>query len=31
MSFETILFETRGPVGLLTFNRPERLNAINGR
>jgi enoyl-CoA hydratase/carnithine racemase len=31
MSFETILFETRGPVGLLTFNRPESLNAFNGR
>lgn len=31
MAFETILFEMRGPVGILTFNRPERLNAINRR
>ncbi len=31
MTFETILFEARGPVGLLTFNRPESLNAFNGR
>ena len=31
MTFETILFETRGPVGLLTFNRPERLNAFSSR
>jgi|SRR5690348_14160951 enoyl-CoA hydratase len=30
MTFETILFETEGPVGLLTFNRPESLNAFNG-
>ena len=29
MSHETILFETRGPIGLLTFNRPERLNAFS--
>jgi enoyl-CoA hydratase len=29
MSYETILFETRGPIGLLTFNRPERLNAFS--
>jgi enoyl-CoA hydratase len=29
MSYETILFETRGPVGLLTFNRPDRLNAFS--
>ena len=28
-SYETIIFERRGPVGLLTLNRPERLNAIN--
>jgi enoyl-CoA hydratase len=31
MSFETILFERRGPVGLLTFNRPEQLNAFSGQ
>ncbi len=29
MSFQTITYETRGPVGLLTLNRPERLNAMN--
>lgn len=29
MNFETVTFETRGPVGLLTLNRPESLNAIN--
>jgi enoyl-CoA hydratase/carnithine racemase len=29
MSYETILFETRGPIGLLTFNRPDRLNAFS--
>jgi enoyl-CoA hydratase len=29
MTYETILFEVRGPVGLLTFNRPERLNAFS--
>ena len=31
MTFETILYETRGPVGLLTFNRPESLNAFSVR
>src|SRR5262249_47631598 len=31
MDSETILFETKGPVGLLSFNRPESLNAFNGR
>jgi len=29
MSHETILFETREHVAILTLNRPERLNAIN--
>lgn len=29
MAFETISFETKGPVALLTLNRPESLNAIN--
>ncbi len=30
MTYRTILFETRGPIGLLTFNRPESLNAFSG-
>ena len=29
MSYETLLFELEGEVGLLTLDRPERLNAIN--
>ncbi len=29
MQFETIVFERRGAIGLLTLNRPERLNAID--
>jgi enoyl-CoA hydratase len=29
MSFETILVETRGRVGLVTLNRPQALNALN--
>lgn len=29
MSFETILTETRGKVGLITINRPQALNALN--
>ena len=31
MSYETISYERREAVGLLTLNRPERLNAINRR
>ena len=29
MTYQTILFENRGPIGLLTFNRPDQLNAFN--
>ncbi len=28
-SYQTLLYETRGPVALITLNRPERRNAIN--
>lgn len=29
MSYQTLLYEVDGPVGVLTFNRPERRNAMN--
>lgn len=31
MAFETVLVERKGPVGLLTLNRPKALNALNGQ
>ncbi len=31
MSFQTILTETRGPVTLITLNRPQALNALNSQ
>jgi enoyl-CoA hydratase len=31
MTYETILVETRGRVGLVTLNRPEALNALNSK
>jgi len=29
MEYKTIIYETKGPVGILTLNRPECLNAAN--
>ena len=29
MTYETIIVETKGPVGVITFNRPAVLNALN--
>jgi enoyl-CoA hydratase len=31
MAFETVLFEKRGKVGLITLNRPHALNALNAQ
>jgi len=31
IQYETIEYETRGPIGLVTLNRPDRLNAINAK
>ncbi|QCI69225.1 enoyl-CoA hydratase [Phreatobacter stygius] len=31
MSYETIIVETRGKVGLVTLNRPKALNALNSQ
>ncbi len=29
MTFETILYEKKGAIGIITFNRPKRMNAFN--
>jgi enoyl-CoA hydratase len=31
LAFETVLFEKRGKVGLITLNRPQALNALNAQ
>ena len=31
MPYETILVESRGPVGLITLNRPKAMNALNAQ
>ena len=31
MTFETITYETEGPLAWITLNRPEKLNAISKR
>jgi len=31
MAFETIIYETKGPVGIVTLNRPKAMNALNSQ
>jgi enoyl-CoA hydratase len=31
MAYETILVESRGPIGIITLNRPKALNALNAQ
>jgi enoyl-CoA hydratase len=31
MAFETIIYETKGPVALITLNRPKSLNSLNAQ
>ena len=31
MAYEMILFETQGPVAIITINRPKAMNALSPR